>query len=316
MIHAHKNTVLCCDWNRNGNWLATGSRDFLIKLFDIRKMKEFSTLYGQNKEVCTVRWHPYHETLIASGGFNGALAYWVLGHEGPHTVVGRAHNYSVNVLEWHPLGHIMASASNDGINKFWCREPPGSHLVNDGSNPMFTESSTATEALDPLSTLYGPITPELAATVLPDLSMQANQNVDTAGGMTNDNRDGPGFRRPYVQNSGRGDQQRSFNNDHSGRGSFNNRPYQQNNIDSFETNSNASNNSYNNRGGRSGGRGRGRMSGGRFPGSSPGFQGIEAAKIHSFVPNLVLLIGNDVRWWPTPPTPTTILLWAIGWWFS
>ncbi len=35
----------------NGNWLATGSRDFLVKLFDIRTMKEFGTLHGHNKEV-------------------------------------------------------------------------------------------------------------------------------------------------------------------------------------------------------------------------------------------------------------------------
>mgnify|MGYP002784555249 CR=1 FL=1 len=25
-------------WNRNGNWLLTASRDHLLKLFDIRKM--------------------------------------------------------------------------------------------------------------------------------------------------------------------------------------------------------------------------------------------------------------------------------------
>lgn len=240
-------------------------------------MKEFNTLYGQNKEVCTVKWHPYQETVLASGGFNGALIYWVLGHTGPHTIVGRAHNYSVNVLEWHPLGHVLASAANDGINKFWCREPPGSQLINDAANPMFSGSSTATEALDPLSTLYGPVTPELAAKVLPEVTLthynNASENtVPTAAG---DDR----TRRPFVQyGGGRGEHQqgRGFQGltDHGGRGLYTNRqPFQHSNGDNFETSSNLSNNSYSSRGGRGAGRGRGFMGGGRFGAGSSNFQG-------------------------------------------
>lgn len=38
-------------WNQNGNWLATASRDYLIKLFDIRAMKELAILKGHKKDV-------------------------------------------------------------------------------------------------------------------------------------------------------------------------------------------------------------------------------------------------------------------------
>ena len=38
-------------WNRNGNWLLTGARDHLIKLYDIRTMKEMCTLKAHKKEV-------------------------------------------------------------------------------------------------------------------------------------------------------------------------------------------------------------------------------------------------------------------------
>lgn len=37
-------------WNSNGNWLVTGSRDHLLKLFDIRTMKELQTFRGHKKE--------------------------------------------------------------------------------------------------------------------------------------------------------------------------------------------------------------------------------------------------------------------------
>ena len=50
-INAHKKQVNCCTWNNNGNWLASGSMDGLIKLYDIRTMKELETWRGQNSEV-------------------------------------------------------------------------------------------------------------------------------------------------------------------------------------------------------------------------------------------------------------------------
>ena len=53
-ISVHKKQVSCCAWNQNGNWLATGSRDGLIKLFDIRKMAEFESYRGHNSDVSDV----------------------------------------------------------------------------------------------------------------------------------------------------------------------------------------------------------------------------------------------------------------------
>ena len=39
------------NWNKNGNWLLTASRDHLIKVYDIRAMKEMYTLKGHKKDV-------------------------------------------------------------------------------------------------------------------------------------------------------------------------------------------------------------------------------------------------------------------------
>ena len=48
--HAHKSTVMQIRWNQNGNWLLTASRDHLLKLFDIRMMKEMQTFRGHKRE--------------------------------------------------------------------------------------------------------------------------------------------------------------------------------------------------------------------------------------------------------------------------
>jgi WD40 repeat protein len=75
-------------------------------------------------------WHPIHESLLVSGGYNGSIAYWIVGqeHQSPHSKVEDAHRQSIDLIAWHPSGHLLATASHDCILKFWCREPPGSKL--------------------------------------------------------------------------------------------------------------------------------------------------------------------------------------------
>uniref|UniRef100_A0A914Z748 Uncharacterized protein n=1 Tax=Panagrolaimus superbus TaxID=310955 RepID=A0A914Z748_9BILA len=50
-LHDHKNSVTAVQWNKNGHWLLSGSRDHLIKLYDIRMMNELFTFKGHRKEV-------------------------------------------------------------------------------------------------------------------------------------------------------------------------------------------------------------------------------------------------------------------------
>ena len=57
--HAHKAAVTCVKWNRNGNWLLTASRDHLIKLYDIRTMKELDILKGHKSDVNSEPFSPY-----------------------------------------------------------------------------------------------------------------------------------------------------------------------------------------------------------------------------------------------------------------
>lgn len=44
-----------------------------------------------------------------------------------------AHEGMVLSLDWHPLGHILASGSNDHTAKFWTRNRPGD-LMQDKYN--------------------------------------------------------------------------------------------------------------------------------------------------------------------------------------
>ncbi|KAF8553755.1 WD40 repeat-like protein [Imleria badia] len=132
-LHQHKNTIQALAWSPNGNLVASASRDQTVRVFDIRAMKEFRVLKGHKKEVCSVTWHPVHPILV-SGGSEGAILHWDLtGPEPtplqpallPRATLSQAHDSNVWALTFHPLGHILVTASNDHTTRFWSRERPG-----------------------------------------------------------------------------------------------------------------------------------------------------------------------------------------------
>ncbi|KAJ6620351.1 WD40-repeat-containing domain protein [Mycena sp. CBHHK59/15] len=117
-LHQHKNTIQALSWSPNGDMVASASRDQTVRVFDIRAMKEFRTFKGHKKEVCSVTWHPVHPILV-SGGSEGAPTAL------PRATLSQAHDSNVWSLAFHPLGHLLASASNDHTTRFWSRERPG-----------------------------------------------------------------------------------------------------------------------------------------------------------------------------------------------
>ncbi|KAG8860603.1 pre-mRNA cleavage and polyadenylation factor (CPF) complex subunit [Serendipita sp. 411] len=144
-LHQHKNTIQALAFSPylDGNYLAAGSRDQSLSVFDIRAMKELRMYRGHKREVCSVAWHPIH-AILASGGSEGDLLYWdlhsptstanvpsgslsfnaVIPSE-PRATLSQAHDSNIWSLAFHPLGHLLVSASNDHTTRFWSRERPG-----------------------------------------------------------------------------------------------------------------------------------------------------------------------------------------------
>ncbi|XP_020268609.1 flowering time control protein FY, partial [Asparagus officinalis] len=124
-FHGHKNMVLSVKWNQNGNWVLTASKDQIIKLYDIRSMKELESFRGHRKDVTALAWHPFHEEYFVSGSYDGSIFHWLVGQETPQVEIPGAHESSVWDLAWHPVGYLLCSGSNDHTTKFWCRNRPG-----------------------------------------------------------------------------------------------------------------------------------------------------------------------------------------------
>lgn len=49
----------------------------------------------------------------------------------PKDVLEYAHDSNVWSLAFHPLGHLLCSASNDHTTRFWSRGRPGQSVLND-----------------------------------------------------------------------------------------------------------------------------------------------------------------------------------------
>ena len=54
-----------------------------MQVTDMRTQKEIATYRGHNRDVICAAWHPYHEELFASGGYDGSLLYWLVSSPEP-----------------------------------------------------------------------------------------------------------------------------------------------------------------------------------------------------------------------------------------
>lgn len=151
-LHGHKNTITKTLFERvRGQCLATSARDQTARVFDLRMMRDICLLRGHEKDISTITWHPIHSNLLSTGGSDGSLFHYLL--DEPNTPPGHttsvapydtadpasapaqtiypahkvpyAHDFAIWSLDWHPLGHILASGSNDRITRFWARARPG-----------------------------------------------------------------------------------------------------------------------------------------------------------------------------------------------
>ncbi|KAJ2840363.1 WD repeat-containing protein 33 [Coemansia sp. 'formosensis'] len=136
-VRRHNNSIMELQWNANGRWLLSAGSDHSVKLFDIRNLKEEIISYAARREVHSVAWHPVHETLFASGASlcdqkrtatDGSIQFWTTDDAALKAEVEGAHMSQIWSLAWHPMGHVLASGSNDHTTKFWCRPRPAELL--------------------------------------------------------------------------------------------------------------------------------------------------------------------------------------------
>lgn len=79
------NSILCMDYNYDGSRLATGGRDFFVRVWDddIKALSyEFSAASwgtrGHSNRVFSVKFLPDNPNLLMSGGWDANILIWDL----------------------------------------------------------------------------------------------------------------------------------------------------------------------------------------------------------------------------------------------
>jgi len=180
-----------------------------VLLFELQASRPdmSSTLCPQT----ALAWRPVHPILV-SGGSEGAILHWDLSsptagtppnfptlpsssaaatspasHAAselsapapqipPRATLFQAHDSNVWALTFHPLGHLLVSASNDHTTRFWARERPGD------AASVFAPGGAKPAAAGPDDDAYGEAEDEDDVLAVPGFGSSASVAVAGAGG--------------------------------------------------------------------------------------------------------------------------------------
>lgn len=121
-IKAANSDVLCCEFSKlNENFVAVGSADSNVSIFDLRNLTSAAyTLNYHKKEVTQVRWSPHLSSVLASSGTDRRVCLWDLESEEKLTFIHGGHTNVVTDVCWNPLEKWeLISVAEDNILQVW-----------------------------------------------------------------------------------------------------------------------------------------------------------------------------------------------------
>ncbi|HXR66703.1 MAG TPA: hypothetical protein VN729_12300, partial [Ktedonobacteraceae bacterium] len=111
------NVVLCVAWSPDGTFLAAGSADATVIIWDATSGMPLTIFSIPTGSVLALSWSPDSKRL-ASASDDGIVRVWSMKEENIlFTYTG--HNGPVRSVAWSPDGHSIASAGDDMTVQIW-----------------------------------------------------------------------------------------------------------------------------------------------------------------------------------------------------
>lgn len=117
IIQAHTTGCYCLGWSRDGRWLASGSYDRRVIIWNAATGQAERTLIGHTSGVDAVAWSPDSATL-ASASLGSRIRLWDA-QSGEQRAMLEGHTLGVRDICWSPDGQFLASASHDLTIRIW-----------------------------------------------------------------------------------------------------------------------------------------------------------------------------------------------------
>jgi len=120
-LEGHTTEIDAIEWSPNNQWLASGSADKTIRLWDTSTGEEIVVLEGHQCRVQALNWSPDND-LLASYGTDDTVRVWNVA-DGENLLsdeftIGFVGSLS-QTLAWSPQADYLAAASNQGTVRVW-----------------------------------------------------------------------------------------------------------------------------------------------------------------------------------------------------
>ena len=113
----HSSRVTMVAWSPDGKYLASGSYDKTVQLWDASNGQNILTYKGHRQHVNALAWSP-DSKYIASASDDGTVQMWEV-KTGKTHVTYRGHLEEVSAVAWSPDGFHIASGGSDKTVKVW-----------------------------------------------------------------------------------------------------------------------------------------------------------------------------------------------------
>ena len=108
--------VTSVSWMQEGNYLAVGTSDHKVQLWDADKLKQVRSMDGHRARVSSLAWNNH---LLSSGGRDSQVVHHDVRVAEHKVGVLRGHTQEVCGLRWSPWGTQLASGGNDNLLNVW-----------------------------------------------------------------------------------------------------------------------------------------------------------------------------------------------------
>ncbi|KAF7653013.1 hypothetical protein LDENG_00088200 [Lucifuga dentata] len=120
--------ICSVSWTKEGNYLAIGTSDYKVQLWDVENQKRLRSMASHRTRVVSLSWNEY---ILSSGSRSGHIHHHDVRMENHHVATLTGHSQEVCGLTWSPDGRYLASGGNDNMVYVWPRVQEGG-ISSDG----------------------------------------------------------------------------------------------------------------------------------------------------------------------------------------
>jgi len=117
IYRGHADEVWTVAWSPDSRYIAFGSRDKTVQVWDVINQHKLVTYQGHASMVYTVAWSP-DGRYLASGSMDKTAQVWSF-LDGYKVAMYRGHAQDVTTVAWSPDGQSIASGSSDRTVHVW-----------------------------------------------------------------------------------------------------------------------------------------------------------------------------------------------------